>query len=542
MRADRFANEYGPNGMNDTLKSLVGFLDTGKPELQVAAAQVLGELRPKDPTVVRALAAVLHRSPVLGRFGMEALAKIQTAEAVQAIAAMTGEGEVLGEHAAHLLAELGAVVNPVIAASWPEALGEQRQRILAVLAKHVDRDAVPVFVQALSTPDTAAVAARALGNAQLSPALVKQLRDSLHKQLAVPLPDVCVAQIVQLLAAIDASGSRSRLLEFAERPQPAAVRQAALAALRGTPLPAALVRELFDGLEDPEQREVHEAMRLVLEQLPEVPEAMVPVLKRLLQARQPEQRLFALRMLRTTGGAEFGKTCLKLLEHDDVRFREAAGEALAHNRQAIDALLRLLITSKRPEVAASAASVLQRHAEHFPPKFVRELADKSIKSLAGNVRVADLLLDVLFGAHAKKAAAWLLEACVRLRRAHRHADALHVLARLATTPAVDDEVRYQLALTKLLHDAAMPVGDAAAPGNSTMGFLASLVRGGFPLFARLRKESAVTAEILLRVANHFVGAVGAERRFATEVLQHLATRTRGKAGDDARVALRAVGG
>jgi hypothetical protein len=74
-----------------------------------------------------------------------------------------------------------------------------------------------------------------------------------------------------------------------------------------------------------------------------------------------------------------------------------------------------------------------------------------------------------------------------------------------------------------------------------MGFFAALVRDGFPLFERLRKENSATPELLLRIATHFSTGVGPERRFGTELLQHLATRTRGRAGDEAKVALRAVG-
>jgi hypothetical protein len=74
-----------------------------------------------------------------------------------------------------------------------------------------------------------------------------------------------------------------------------------------------------------------------------------------------------------------------------------------------------------------------------------------------------------------------------------------------------------------------------------MGFFAALVRGGFPVADRLRKESSLSPELLLRIANHFAGLVGAERRFSTELLQHLAARSKGPAGDEARVALRAVG-
>jgi hypothetical protein len=69
-----------------------------------------------------------------------------------------------------------------------------------------------------------------------------------------------------------------------------------------------------------------------------------------------------------------------------------------------------------------------------------------------------------------------------------------------------------------------------------------LVRAGFPLQERLRKESSLVPEALLRIATHFAEAVGEERRFGTDLLQYLAGRKKGRAGDEARVALRAVGG
>jgi hypothetical protein len=530
--------------MNETLKTIVGLLDTGKPELQVAAAQILGELRIKDPTVVRSLANAMRRSSVLGRFCLDALAKLQTEEAAAIVARAAVELDPLGDHAAHLVGELGALAQPVLAAAWQDAVPEQKSRILTILGRNVGKDGVPVFVQALLTPETTALASRVLAGAasQFTPPLQKALRDGLAKHLDGALPDVCLAQVVAVLAAVDAEGSRPTLVRLVAPETAPVVRSAAFRALRGSKLTAAQVKSMMDLLEDPAQKGVHDAVREVLADLPELPDAVVPVLKRLLASRNPEQRLFALRMLRTAGGAELAKVALKLLDHDDPRFRQAAAESLAHNRQAIDPVLRLLVTTRDPALAQVCGEILVRLREHIAPKLARSLAERSVKALSGNARVADLLLDVVLASGAARLAAFLVERCIRLRRVARHADAMHVLARLAAAVPADDEVRYQLALTKLLHDAAQPVAENAAPGNSTMGFLATLLRGGFPVLDRLRKESAMTPELLLRVATHFASAVGPERRFATELLQHLAARTKGRAGDEARVALRAVGG
>ena len=42
--------------MNETIKAILGTLQDGRPELQVAAAQILGELRPKEGAIVQGLA------------------------------------------------------------------------------------------------------------------------------------------------------------------------------------------------------------------------------------------------------------------------------------------------------------------------------------------------------------------------------------------------------------------------------------------------------------------------------------------------------
>lgn len=529
--------------MNDTHKTIVGLLETGKPELQVAAAQILGELRLKEPPVVRALAQGLRRSPVLARFCLDALGKIQTEEAVALVAKAAIEPDTLGDHAAHWVGEVGLAAHAVLAAAYPAAVLEQRLRIVAMLARHVGKEAIPVFVQALLTPETTEAAARSMlaARTQFTPPLQKQLREAIGKHLQQALPEVCLAQVVAVLAAVDAEGSRAMLVGLTGPEVAPVVRSAAFRALRGTKLTALQVRAMMDLLEDNEQRGVHDAVREVLAELPEVPEGLLPVCKRLLVARHPEQRLFALRMLRTAGGADLAKTAIKLLDHEDARFREAARESLAHNRQASELLVRLVLTSKDLELAKAATSILVRHGDHLAPKFLRGLAEKAMKLLSGNARVADLLLDVVLAAGGAKFAPFVVERCVRLRRVHRHADALHVLARVVGAAPEDEEVRYQLALTKLLHDASQPAVESTAPGNSTMGFVAALLRSGFPVFDRLRKEAAVTPELLLRVATHFANAVGAERRFATDLLQHLAARTKGRTSDEARMALRAVG-
>ena len=530
--------------MNDTLKVLVGMLEAGKPELQVAAAQVLGELRAKDPSAVKALSAAVRRSNVLGRFSIDALAKIGSQDALQTIVVEFLENEALSEHAGHLLAEAGPAAHRVLEGAYNSATGEQRVRLLTILAKSLGSDSIGVFVHALLTPELTEAAGRLLllSAEQFTPALQKLLRDGLGKHLEGPLPEVCLAQVVRVLARVDKAASRATFLRFTAPATPALVRSAAFRALCGTKLTAAQVEGMMQVLEDQAQKDVHEAVREVLAMLPELPESLVPVLKRLLASRNPDQRLFALRMLRTAGGSEMAKHAIKLLDHADERFRKAAAEALSSNRHAIELLVRVLQTSRDANVSQAAAEILTKLGAQLAPKAQRTLAEKAVKMVSAHSRGGDLLFDAIVTTGGAKLAPMLTEKAVRLRRARRFAEALHILAKLVATPYGDDETRYQLAVTRLMVDMNHPGAEDGAPGNPTMGFFMSLVRSGFPLVDRLRDESAMTPEAMLRVGTHFADAVGPERRFGTELLRHLATRTKGRAGEEARYALRSVGG
>lgn len=530
------------SGMNDTIKSIVGLLNKGKPELQVAAAQILGELRPKDTTAVEALSDGLDRSPVLGRFCLDALAKIASAPALAKLAEAVVEHEVLSEHASQLLAELGAAAHPVLANIYAQAIGEQRGRILFVLGRELSEDSIAVVVDALLTNDLSESAASMLeaGHEQFTADMAKLLRDALVQRLDESVPAAIVARVIGVLAKVDAKGSKTLFLKQIDADSPPVIRSAAFRALIGTPLTANQTKAMMASLEDNSQKAVHDAIREVLVNLPELPAGLAPGLKRLLSSRQPDQRLFAARMLRGAGGAELAKSFVKLLAHDDERFRKAAIEGLASNKQAVEPVLKLMQSTKDADLAQACAGILARLSDHIGPKLQKAVAEKAIKLLANNPRMGDMLLDLVLRAGEAKIVPFLIEKAVRMRRAHRPAEALHVLAKIAASELGGDEVHYHIALIKLLASADEVEG-AATPGNSTMGFFAVLIRSGFPLLDRLKRESAIKPEMLLRVASYFSEAVGAERRFGTELLQHLAQRTKGRAGDEARLALRTAG-
>ena len=528
--------------MNDTIKLIIGLLREGKPELQVAAAQILGELRPEDKETVDALSNGVDRSPLLGRFCLDALAKIATKDAVAKLAEAVVEHEVMSDHAAQLLGELGPSTHAVLADIYPQAIGEQRGRILSVLGRQLSNDSIPVVVDALLTNDLNDTAASMLeaGSKQITPEMAGLLRDNLEQRLDASMSPLLIARVLALLATVDSEGSKALFLKHIESEVPQQIRSAAFRALRGAELTAAQTKGMMASLEDPTQKGVHDAIRELLINLPELPSGLAPGLKRLMASRQPDQRLFALRMLRTSGGAELAKSFIKMLDHDDERFREAAIAGLSNNKQAVEPVLKLMQSTKNLDLAKACSRILMQLSAHIPVKLQTAAADKAVKLLATNARMGDMLLDMALAAGGSKLAPALIDKAIRLRRVHRHAEALHILAKVGAGEYCAEEVHYQMALIKLLVSADEVEG-AGVPGNSTMGFFTVLIRGGFPLLDRLKRESAIKPEMLLRVANYFTAAVGAEKRFGLELMQFLAARTKGRAGEEARLALRVAG-
>jgi hypothetical protein len=529
--------------MNDTVKAIVAILDAGRPDLQVAAAQVLGELRIKDPTVVKSLAASIVRSHVQGRFALEALAHIGTPDALRVIVRTMVEHDGWNDQIAHLLHEAGAAAHPAILEVVDLAPAERRLRLLAVLVRTLQRDSVAPFVRALAVSEISAAVAKVLADAasHLADAAKKSLRDALTAAVREPVADDCLANMIGALAAVDASGAKAMLLHHADAKSPLPVRLAALSALRGQEFTAAQAKSFLQLLEDPAQQPVHEAVREALATVTAWPEGMDAQLEKLLQSRNQDQRLFALRALRASGSAEAVRIALKLRDHGDERFRAAAEEVLASSKHAVDPMLRLLQLAREPMEAGRLGAILVRLAPHISPKAGKAIAERAMKLLPTKPLIADHLADVAIAAMGQKLVPFLLDRALRWRKQKRYPEALHVLARLASKNLLDQEGRYQLAVTRLLQDALRPGAEAATPGNAAMGFFAVLLRDGFPLLDRIKKDASLPPEQQLKLASYFAQTVGSDRRFGQELLAHLSKRHKGRIGEEVKLAIRAAG-
>src|SRR5690606_28431447 len=148
--------------------------------------------------------------------------------------------------------------------------------------------------------------------------------------------------------------------------------------------------------------------------------------------------------------------------------------------------------------------------------------DKGCRLLFALDPLGEVLLGTLLAARPEDGAAFLVDKAIKLRKSKRLQEAMALFAFLVNADRLDGEGRYQMAVARLLLDEQNGRHDAERAGDATMGYFAVLVRQGFPVFERLKKESVVTPQALLRVGQHFSVGIASERRFAAEVLQHVA--------------------
>ncbi|MHC4078216.1 MAG: HEAT repeat domain-containing protein, partial [Planctomycetota bacterium] len=351
------------------------------------------------------------------------------------------------------------------------------------------------------------------------------------------------AQALSVLRTLDGSAARPLLLKFAGPKNAPLVRQAALRALEGVKLTPTQAGNLLEFVRESDMVHVVQPTIQALSDHDKWPSAATQELRRLWSSRREEMKLFAIRALTETHTEEMAKLYLPQLTGSNPAFQAAAQKALRGNPKALPVLLKALQNERNAEKAKILAEPLAGLAEHFNPASLKGMCEKVARLLGQHDPLGQVHLDLMLALDPDGAGRELTDKAVRLRRARKLAEALTILLHLAKAEVLDLEGRYQMALARLIMDHEEGrAGVAVHTGDATMGYIAGLVRDGFPVLDRLKKESMLEPEDLLRVGRHFNESIGPERRFGTELLRHVADKhAKLKAGEEARMMIRSAG-
>ena len=536
--------------MNETLKAILRVLDEGTPELKVAASQILGELTPQDEEVVTALDQHVARGDnTLNRFILQALAQIGSGPAIRALVSRLRDGGGTADLVRHLLSSMGGGVCRALAGSYADEDLELRTQIVQILGHYAEAGAMKILMQAsLGTDEALSKEACAFFLARLdevSEASRKKHRETIYKLVKADkdITPHALAHALTLVAAINVTQSRATLLKYAQSNQPPIVRRAALLGLEKAHLTSTQSDVLLTYLDDADLTHVVQPTLIALSGHSEWSRASVNKLRGLLSSRREDMKLFALRALQSVESEEVAKIHMGQLHSAKADLQEVAIQALGQNAKALGVLLKSLAIERNSDKAATLIKPLLEHKDRIKPAQVRTMSEKCGKLLADGNPLGEAHLGLLLAIRPELATECLVDKATRLRRARKLTEALRILLLLANAGTLAVDGRYQLALARLIKDNDEGRGGVISQtGDATMGFIAGLAREQFPVFERLKKESMLRAEDLLRVGRHFNAGIGPEQRLGADMLLFVAKKhAKAKAGEEARLMIRAEG-
>ncbi|MFQ5505564.1 MAG: HEAT repeat domain-containing protein, partial [Planctomycetota bacterium] len=505
-------------------------LKTGTPEQQVAAAQVLAWLRPRLAAVVKALAEAAHEGDgFLRLYAVDALGAIGSSSALAALIPILHQEGALRNRVVRVMTVIGDPAEGILVKEFAQADPATRAVILEILVMTRGKAGMGLIMKVLKDPQEHELAEQVVqflkaeadglagGDAQAEASRAK-LCASIKEGLKGPsrkLPDYCKINLLEVLGKVADKSTRAVFMRYSEPNHSPEVRSAALRGLAGMEFTPAQTQKLLGYLSGGDFLHVVGPTLELLGDLVPSGSKMAGVLTRLLDNPRPEVRFFALKGLGHYPTAAVAKQLLPFLESSDPRVLTLASRSLQGNLEAREGVVSRFLAGRDLEEVGRLAEALTALAESLSPGQLKKLADRFI--------LARERLAVLSSAKSELVTPLLLQEAKRLRQQYRFQDSIRVLMTIsgAGENRFDPDARYELALTTLLMRDTHP---ASSEGDSVIGHFCHLLKQGYNLFERIRREKMLGTDDMLYLGNRFVERLNEEKRFGSDLLNYLIKR------------------
>lgn len=539
--------------MNTVVHRLVALLKDPRPERRCAAAMVLGELEVRDSHVMAALVEGLkEENRVLRLYILESLENLGAEGIAERVAPLLDAGdEEVRRRAQALLERQGSRIAGTLAKELSSAPLLRRRAIVSILARNRTSSSLGSLLGTLRDPDVAEHTLASLrtemdqASAPEHRALVSKIVVTVRSK-AIRADAFALGNALRLLGYVGDARAIPLMVSFLRGKQPVAVRVAAIAALR-RPLAAlkraeTVVAQLLELAGHPDIH-VSRAAIDTLRGVPQTERATGPLIK-LCDSPNPEARAFAAERLGTLDSEPAARRLVEVMLRGEPVARDAASRSLGRLSSAVRPLLAELLRADDPVAVKGLASALTSHTSRVTPAARRAIAERAGRFLDkdGADPRGTALMDLLGALDPALFARTLTERAARLKRASRLGEAAGLLRLLARNDGLNDEARYLMGTVGLAQGAR----ELARAARSTDPFLSqftALLGKKFPLVARLKKDSSLTAEHLYYLGFNFVeSGEDDEKEFGADLLRMVTAKSpSSKVGKIAKNKLRLAG-
>jgi len=517
-------------------KKICTMLKSSDPELQCAAAKVLGELKPKSPDVINALGNVLSDSRESVRlYVLGALRNIGSKSALKYIIPRLSADE----------PECRAAVGAVQAAGSP-ALAELKKSLGGLSPS--GRQAAADIIVAIGTERSFDVLldALTLGDFDLcrhicdlfrnqAASFSHNRRDVVYRKISkflasrkVQENELATMAGLRLIGYIKHPKSLETLIPYLEEDKTPAIRRHALLAVSALlpvrkPKPE-FVAALLKLLSDRAHPDLMETSLRILNGLT-IPASLSDEMIKLLYNRHSAVRKLAVRALEHFGTIKATKALLDCLGRADWELTSETMAALRKIKHTPEVILSEVEKTDDKERARKLANVLRGGKFAVSQALLNSLGTKLQKAIAQESDKLDIYFALLSSLSEEHLASTLLERARKLKGAgklHQAERHLRMLTQLGPPPA---HVKYELGVIRLkLSPKSMAAADRAA--DPALSLLAGLIRiPKFELASRLKAEtSLLEPSDYYYLGHHFHASEGDEKKFGIEILNFLVKR------------------
>lgn len=518
----------------DMLGKLGGMLRAEEAHKRIAAAVVLGELRIKDPQIVKALCD-LAQDPfdAYAHAALRALGEIGSLKAIPALLAALGRGGETRKVAAVALAALGPEALPEIKERLSDAAPEIRAAVSQALpAIGGGRESFQLALDGLHGQPWEAVNRVALSVRQevrsASPADLKARRAQLEKFVALKKTqqdEPALRGALKILGYLELPETAEVLLGYAAPKNTTMVRLEAITALRFALSRSATLkalRKLGEWLDEKDPL-IRRAARDTLMTL-KIGKELSTELATLAAHTDMEVAAWAIALLGTMGGEVAEKALLPIAYGKHRTRAQAAARAVAALEGA-ERLLALGLIRAQEEVGAHVLSeALMPLVRKLSRKDLAKLREAGEDALSESVALATRKLEPVRQLDPEGWAQTLRDkAASFLKKDPARASALYQL--LCRSPLATQADRYTFAKMELSRSTMDPHPSARARDGALLE-LERLNEDGFPLAATLAKDKAIDDGALFYLGFHFIESTAPEHRgVGEELLEALGARS-----------------